>query len=108
MASSDSAVTIVDSADLADDGPMVKVDRPEKGSLFSFLTGSKTEDNEEMTTEDSKPGRDFEKSKHEPKGVSHTEVVHEGDGIKSTYDVEEDDPPSLLEQLKRKVHWSGR
>lgn len=109
MASGDEAVKIVDPADLANDGPMVSVDSVEKESFFSFLKASKKEaDNNGATKPDAaKPAPGTEKKENEA-STEHKGKVHDGDGIKSTYDVEEDVPPSLVEQLKRKVHWNGR
>ncbi|CAM6124818.1 unnamed protein product [Calypogeia fissa] len=121
MASTDTAVKIVDSADVPEDGPLVKVESVEKVSLISYLIGSKkNEDDEEEVKsrhskhehskhEHSKHGSHSEENEHESGSHdSHKEVVHDGEGIKSTYDVEEDVPPSLFEQFKRTIHWNGR
>lgn len=107
MASGDEAVKIVDSKDCADDGHMVSVDSVEKTSLFSFLRGSKKDDDGKMQSADAKPAPSTEKKEKETSS-EHKGIVHDGAGIKTTYDVEEDVPPSVLEQLKRKVHWNGR
>jgi hypothetical protein len=110
MASGDEAVQIVDVADVAVDAPIVHVKSAEKSSLFSFLSGTKSEDTEEAAKpKDAKSAPNPEKKENDesspPQKGQH---VHEGEGIKTTYDVEEDVPPSLLEQLKRIVRWNGR
>ncbi|CAM6122545.1 unnamed protein product [Calypogeia fissa] len=111
MASTDTAVKIVDSADVPESGPLVKVESVEKVSLISYLIGSKKDedDKEEVKSGHSKQGSHSEKNEHESGSHNtHKEVVHDGEGIKSTYDVEEDVSPSLFEQFKRTIHWNGR
>lgn len=120
MASGDDAVKIVDRADLADCGPMVHDKVEKNSSMLWFLKGSKKEEETERVKSENSPSapssekKDNESSHHSNHETSnegsapHKEVVHEGEGIRSTYDVEEDVPPSYLEQLKRKVHWHGR